>query len=125
MLYSWIGQLVSNYSSKLASVFEKAERVLCSDLFLVDGLRLDSIFNVNQQFWLGFNTSAGVFCIGEGSTDSASSLCPLQWSMDGLLNYPLYHRLIATFNSTGNNMTGLLEGMDEMKSNCRVGIYIH
>ncbi|TQB73364.1 hypothetical protein MPDQ_005949 [Monascus purpureus] len=99
MLYSWVSELVSNYS--------------------MDGLRLDSIFNVDQQFWHGFNSSAGVFCLGEGSTQDASSLCPLQWSIDGLLNYPLYHRLTATFNNTETDMAGLLEEMSRIKSQCK------
>ncbi|KAL1982275.1 hypothetical protein VTN96DRAFT_1584 [Rasamsonia emersonii] len=98
-LYSWIGEMVSNYS--------------------IDGLRLDSVFNVNQDFWPGFNKASGVFCIGEGITDSASSICPLQWKMDGVLNYPMYYRLTGTFNNTNANMNDLLEGLEEVKSACR------
>jgi len=61
-----------------------------SNLRTVDGLRLDSIFNVNKDFWSGFNHAAGVFCLGEGITNNAMTLCPLQNNVDGVLDYPMF-----------------------------------
>ncbi|KAL2003967.1 hypothetical protein VTN02DRAFT_1263 [Thermoascus thermophilus] len=99
MLYTWVKQLVSNYS--------------------IDGLRLDSIFNVNEDFWSGFNRAAGVFCLGEGITDNATTLCPLQNNMDGVLNYPMYYCLTAAFNSTTGSMHNLVRGMRAVKNKCK------
>lgn len=89
MLHSWITELVSNYSGKRVFIY------FCNGIedliaISVDGLRIDSVFNVDPGFWPGFNSSAGVFCIGEGSTRNATELCPLQDSLNGLLNYPLF-----------------------------------
>jgi hypothetical protein len=56
---------------------------------LVDGLRIDSVFNVDPDFLSGFNNAANVFCIGEGSTENVTAACSLQGQLDGMLNYPL------------------------------------
>jgi alpha-amylase len=56
---------------------------------VVDGLRIDSVLNIPPVFFPSFNSSAGVFCVGEGATMNAANICPLQSGMNGLLNYPL------------------------------------
>ncbi|KAN0075611.1 Glycoside hydrolase superfamily [Elaphomyces granulatus] len=99
MLDTWITELVSNYS--------------------VDGLRIDSIFNMNPDFFPGFNQAAGVFCLGEGSTNLASSLCPLSTQLDGLINYPMYYSITNAFKSTSANISTLVDGMNSVQSQCK------
>ncbi|KKA19189.1 Alpha-amylase [Rasamsonia emersonii CBS 393.64] len=99
MLYFWITELVSNYS--------------------VDGLRIDSVFNVDPGFWPDFNSSAGVFCIGEGSTRNATELCPLQDGLNGLLNYPLYYILTESFNDTASDLNTVVRAMEFIMIQCK------
>ena len=75
---------------------------------------------MDAKFWPTFNGETEVFCLGEGLTADAESLCPLQSGLDGLLNYPLYHTLTETFNNTQTDMTGLIVGRDIIKSECKV-----
>jgi alpha-amylase len=89
MLGTWVSQLISNYSSRflfnILSIFPGSLTVLV----VVDGLRIDSVLNIPPVFFPSFNSSAGVFCLGEGATMNAANICPLQSGLNGLLNYPL------------------------------------
>jgi alpha-amylase len=55
---------------------------------MVDGLRVDSTRNVEQDFWPGFNSAAGVYCMGEVADGDVPYVCPYQNYIDGVLNYP-------------------------------------
>jgi len=70
MYYSWIKSLVSNYSA--------------------DGVRIDTVLNVNTDFFPGFNKAAGVFCTGEVFNGDPASSCPIQEDLDSILNFPMY-----------------------------------
>ena len=70
MYYSWIESLVSNYSA--------------------DGVRIDTVLNVNTDFFPGFNKAAGVFCTGEVFDGDPASSCPIQEDLDSILNFPMY-----------------------------------
>ncbi|KAF1972609.1 glycoside hydrolase [Bimuria novae-zelandiae CBS 107.79] len=85
---AWIKALVSNYS--------------------IDGLRIDSVKNVNKDFFPPFCQSAGVFCMGEVSEGLASYTYPYQAYMDSVLDYPLYYAITRVFQqqSTQNGDTG-------------------
>lgn len=48
-LYSWVQRLVQDYQ--------------------VDGLRIDTVKHVRQDFWPGFASAAGVFTMGEVGID--------------------------------------------------------
>jgi alpha-amylase len=86
MWYSWVGSLVSNYSSKhSSSPFNNSN----TDTTQVDGLRVDTVKHVQKNFWPGYNKAAGVYCIGEVFDGDAQYTCPYQEVMDGLLNYPM------------------------------------
>ena len=64
---TWIGQLVSNYSA--------------------DGLRIDSVIEVNPTFWSGFQSAAGVYSVGEANNGNVSFVCSFQNYLPGVLNY--------------------------------------
>jgi alpha-amylase len=93
---------------------------------------------MNPDFFPGFNQAAGVFCLGEGSTNLASSLCPLSTQLDGLINYPMYvkyyrqshlafaksffryYSITNAFKSTSANISTLVDGMNSVQSQCKV-----
>lgn len=55
---------------------------------VVDGLRIDSVANVNPDFLPGFNAAAGVYCLGEAYDGNPVSACGYQDVLDGFLNFP-------------------------------------
>jgi alpha-amylase len=67
---TWISQLVSSYS--------------------IDGLRLDSVMEVNTGFWSSFKSAAGVYIVGEVDNDDANYVCGFQNYIPGVLNYATY-----------------------------------
>ncbi len=97
--YSWIKNLVSTYS--------------------IDGLRIDTVRHVQQSFWSGFNSAAGVYCVGEVFSGDQTYVCPYQNVMDGLLNYPLWYPLTQAFQSTSGNMTHLVNQVNYNKNTCK------
>ncbi|PWY63676.1 alpha-amylase [Aspergillus eucalypticola CBS 122712] len=98
ILGSWISELVSNYS--------------------IDGLRIDSVLNIAPNFFSNFTKSSGVFTVGEGATADAADVCPLQPSLNGLLNYPLYYILTDAFNTTNGNLSTITESISYTKGQC-------
>ncbi|GCB27446.1 alpha-amylase A type-3 [Aspergillus awamori] len=98
ILGTWISELVSNYS--------------------IDGLRIDSVLNIAPDFFSNFTKSSGVFTVGEGATADAADVCPLQPSLNGLLNYPLYYILTNAFNTTNGNLSTITESISYTKGQC-------
>lgn len=56
----------------------------------VDGLRIDTVKHVQKSFWPGYNSAAGVYCVGEVFDGDPAYTCPYQSYLDGVLNYPMY-----------------------------------
>lgn len=68
---AWITKLVSDYS--------------------IDGLRIDSVQQVNNNFWPSFQAAAGgLHVLGEVFNGDPSYVCPYQSSITGLLNFPAF-----------------------------------
>jgi alpha-amylase len=66
---SWITELVSNYT--------------------IDGLRIDSVQQVNTGFWPSFQAAAGgIHALGEVYNGDPAYVCPYQTSITGVLNFP-------------------------------------
>lgn len=59
------------------------------NVFRFDGLRLDSVMEVDRGFWTGFNTAAGVFTLGEVYQGDVEFVCKYQVDLPGVLNYPV------------------------------------
>ncbi|KAL9073041.1 MAG: hypothetical protein Q9157_004881, partial [Trypethelium eluteriae] len=102
---TWISQLMSNYS--------------------IDGLRLDTVLNVDPSFWPAFSRAAGSpYLVGEVYTGNTSTACAYQQSsssspiLPGILNYPLYFPLSAAFASPSGNMTALAARIAEIHNAC-------
>lgn len=65
----WIARIVSEYS--------------------VDGMRIDSVQQVNDDFWPSFQkASGGMHALGEVYNGDPNYVCPYQKYITGLLNYP-------------------------------------
>lgn len=77
----------------------------------VDGLRIDSVLEVEPDFFPGYQEAAGVYCVGEVDNGNPALDCPYQEVLDGVLNYPMYiplHIIKIFANSkpaTGNSST--------------------
>ena len=83
-LYAWVAALVKNFN--------------------IDGLRIDTVKHVPQEFWPGFVRAAGVWCVGEmlhGDPDFLGSYQPF---VGGLLDYAAYYPLQRAFQKSGGSM---------------------
>ncbi|KAJ5584238.1 uncharacterized protein N7459_004038, partial [Penicillium hispanicum] len=96
--YNWVESLVSNYS--------------------IDGLRIDSVFEVQKSFWADYNKAAGVYCIGEVFNGDVGIACPYQDDLDGVLNYPMYFPLLRAFKSTSGSISDLYNMINTVKTRC-------
>ncbi|KAL1887106.1 hypothetical protein Sste5346_010437 [Sporothrix stenoceras] len=97
--YDWVKGLVSNYS--------------------IDGLRIDTVKHVQQDFWPGYNDAAGVYCVGEVLDGDPAYTCPYQDVLDGVLNYPLYFPLLAAFDSVkSTGISALYSMVGQISSAC-------
>jgi alpha-amylase len=65
----WISALVSNYS--------------------IDGLRLDTVLQVEKSFWQDFaDAAAGMYMLGEVFSPDSSMVCDYGKHLSGVMNYP-------------------------------------
>jgi alpha-amylase len=96
----WIKSLTSNYS--------------------IDGLRLDTVLQVEKSFWKGFRDAVkDMYMVGEIFQEGADFVCDYQNYLSGLFNYPVYFPLINAFKSTSGSMAALSEGIDKMAVACK------
>ncbi|KAL2835119.1 glycoside hydrolase superfamily [Aspergillus cavernicola] len=98
MWYAWVGELVSNYS--------------------IDGLRIDTVKHVQEDFWSAYNDAAGVYCVGEVFDGDPAYTCPYQDYLDGVLNYLIYYPLLDAFSSTSGSISALYEMIGTVNSAC-------
>ena len=69
-----------------------------------DGIRIDTVPEVSGDFWTQFQSSAGVYAVGEVDNGDPSYDGPYQKYIDGILSYPMYYTIRDVFGS-GNGMT--------------------
>jgi len=97
---TWIKSLTSNYS--------------------IDGLRLDTVLQVEKSFWKGFRDAVSdMYMIGEIFQEGADFVCDYQNYLTGLFNYPVYFPLINAFKSTSGDMAKLSESIDKNTVSCK------
>ncbi|GLA12913.1 hypothetical protein AnigIFM62618_009428 [Aspergillus niger] len=96
--YDWVADLVSNYS--------------------VDGLRIDSVLEVEPDFFPGYQEAAGVYCVGEVDNGNPALDCPYQEVLDGVLNYPIYWQLLYAFESSSGSISNLYNMIKSVASDC-------
>ncbi len=96
---TWISNLISTYS--------------------IDGLRIDTVQQVETTFWSGFNSASTVYSVGEVFDGDASFTCTYQNYLDGVLNYPLYYPVTSAFSSTSGSISDLVNEVNTIKSTCK------
>lgn len=64
---AWISGLISDYS--------------------IDGLRIDSVMEVNTDFWASFQAAAGVYSLGEVYMERSDFVASYQNYLPGVFNY--------------------------------------
>ena len=94
----WIGNLITEYS--------------------IDGLRLDTVLEVETTFWSGFLAAAPVYMVGEVFNGNPALVCPYQDVLPGVLNYPLWYPLRAAFSSTSGSISALVSEVNSIKDSC-------
>lgn len=103
MWYQWISQIVSRYS--------------------IDGLRIDTAYEVSPSFWAGFQAAAGgIHVLGEVWHGNPNVLCPYQNYLTGLMNYAAYYWIIETFqdpSSSSSTSTSSSTSMTRLANNIR------
>ena len=99
VFYEWIHSLVSNYT--------------------VDGLRIDTVKNVEPDFWPGFEDAAGVYAVGEVADTSVPFVCSYQGSStSGVLAYPMYYGLTGFFQSPENTSASFVSTAQGLNTSC-------
>lgn len=86
----------------------------------IDGLRIDSVKNVNKDFFPPFCRSAGVFCMGEVSEGRTNYTYPYQAYMDSVLDYPLYYAITRVFQQK-SNMSDIVVALAACTENLKTG----
>lgn len=75
--------------SYVASTYQRWINGLVRD-YNIDGLRLDTVLQVNTGFWNGFNRAiAGMYMVGEIWQSAADFVCNYQNYIPAPLNYPV------------------------------------
>lgn len=92
----WIEEVVANYS--------------------IDGIRLDSAYELNYDFMPLFEDAAGMYVMGEVDDGDPAIVTPYQDYLSGLLNYPAYWWITQAFESTSGSVSNLVNGINTMKS---------
>ncbi|GIZ42981.1 hypothetical protein CKM354_000622700 [Cercospora kikuchii] len=92
---AWISRLISDYS--------------------IDGLRIDSVMEVNTGFWPSFLDAAGVYALGEVYMNDPDFVARYQAYMDGVFNYAYYFPLRGAFVQ-GGDISSLAEMIDRVKA---------
>ncbi|KAF2769699.1 alpha-amylase [Teratosphaeria nubilosa] len=99
MWETWITQLVANYS--------------------IDGLRVDSMQQVDSAFWQPWLAAAGdLYAVGEVFNGDPTYTCPYQSYLPGVMNYPAYYYITQAFESTTGSISNLANGINAVKSDC-------
>lgn len=105
-LLNWIQNLVTIYS--------------------LDGIRIDTIPEVEHSFWQEFSKSAGVFTLGEVFDGRKNYVAGYQGDIDATLNYPLYFKMKDVFLSghAMNEIEGFYHDMQVFKDQSVLGCFI-
>ncbi|TCD66626.1 hypothetical protein EIP91_001093, partial [Steccherinum ochraceum] len=96
MYNNWISGLVKNYT--------------------VDGVRIDTVKHVRQDFWPDFAKSAGVYTVGEVLDNRTSYLAPYTKVLDAVLDYSTYYSLYPAFTSTSGNLSAVADVVQQAQS---------
>ncbi|KAH3944297.1 alpha-amylase [Parastagonospora nodorum] len=71
--------------------------------YTFDGVRIDTVKHVQQDFWPDFAKAAGVYSIGEVWDGNPTYLAQYAKLMPGLLNYATYYPMNRFYQQTGSS----------------------
>lgn len=93
----------------------------------IDGLRLDTLIQLDEASILAFTNASGVYVVGEDFNIVASVTYPVQAYMSGggLLNYPLYSSANNTFVNNGETTMGELADTIYQDSSISIDSNLH
>lgn len=101
--YDWIGNLVKNYT--------------------VDGVRIDTVKHIRQDFWTGFKDSAGVWSVGEVLANETVYVGPYTKFLPAVLDYPSWFSLVSGFMNPQGNLSALVETFTDTQNTYGNGSY--
>lgn len=101
--YNWISNLVKTYSA--------------------DGVRIDTVKHIRQDFWTGFKDSAGVWCVGEVLANETVYVGPYTKFLPAVLDYPTWFSLVSGFLNPAGNLSALAETFKDTQSTYGNGSY--
>ena len=81
-----------------------------------DGIRIDTVCEIEQPFWRSFQNAAGVYAVGEVSNGDPKYVGPYQDYLDGLLSYPMFYTIRDVFGS-GRSMTEINGRINDYQNN--------
>lgn len=87
--------------------------------YKIDGIRLDDCLEQNKGFFPPFETAAGVYIMCEVYNYPIDGVCDYQNYVTGLLNFPIWYKVIAAFSSTSGDMGNLSAGITSMQGSCK------
>ncbi|KAJ4474354.1 glycoside hydrolase superfamily [Lentinula aciculospora] len=103
-MYSWIKNLVTDYH--------------------IDGLRVDTVKHVRQDFWPDFASNAGVYTVGEVFIGDVSYVAPYTKGLDSVLDYPTYFAVYNAFNNgTSGNLTVIADVVTQAQDQYNHGTF--
>ncbi|KAJ3763919.1 alpha-amylase [Lentinula raphanica] len=104
ILYDWIKDVVSEYN--------------------IDGLRVDTVKHVRQEFWPGFASNAGVYTVGEVYIGNVSYIAPYTRGLDSVLDYPTYFAVYDAFtNGPSGNMSSIADAVTQTQNQYNHGAF--
>ena len=83
--------------------------------YKIDGVRIDTIPEVDKSFWAEYAKSAGVFTIGEAFDGRLGYVAQYQGPVNSMLNYPLYYTILDVF-AYGKSMYELRTSLQNIKN---------
>ncbi|EJU01148.1 glycoside hydrolase family 13 protein [Dacryopinax primogenitus] len=99
--------VINIYNTWIASLVQE---------YQIDGLRIDAAKHVRKDFWPGFCSAAGVFCMGEvfGGDVPYNAGYQGPGALASVLDYPIYDYLVSAFTIPGpGNISGLVDGLHQ------------
>lgn len=87
--------------------------------FGFDAITIASAKHIRKDFWKSYADAAGVFSLGEVvATDPAQACAYQNNALDGVLNYPLFVSLQATFSSVDQKFDTLVSQLSTIRTAC-------
>ncbi|GAM17067.1 hypothetical protein SAMD00019534_002420, partial [Acytostelium subglobosum LB1] len=88
-----------------------------------DGIRVDTVPEVEPDFWTQYNAAAGMYAVGEVYNGDVGYVASYQEVLDGLLSYPLFFTLRDVFASQ-QSMFGLQSMLQDYASSFKNVAYL-